>query len=176
MILADQIRDFVDRHYITPARRAGQSTVTITAGDIHRGMSLTSRAPAVCAALKSKALQRQCAMVLIKWDGPPQGMVVHVTYSLEAAVPPVRSAQLEVSAAPGMTVDELAQTRRNLLRLLNAIERRTPEKEGLVSRVTRLSRSGAVPREIAALMKVVAEMRNALAFELGGRHQEVMFL
>ena len=163
MTLADQIREFVERRYVVPARKAGNPTVTITAGDVHREMHLQSRAPAVCGALKSKILQRQCAMVLVSWDGPAQGMAVNVTYSLEggASVGAATNIEHAPSNNSAVTADELVQVRRTLLRLLDALERRTTQAEGLVSKITRLSYAGVIPREVAALMKVVAVMRNA---------------
>ena len=58
MTLADQIREFVERRYVVPARKAGRPTLTVTVGDVHREMHLQSRAPAVCGALRSKILHR----------------------------------------------------------------------------------------------------------------------
>lgn len=167
MTLVDQIREFVERRYVVPARKAGSPTVTITAGDVHREMHLKSRAPAVCAALKSKILQQQCAMVLVSWDGPPQGMAVNVTYSLEVGASPGTSTNTKRTSSnnSAVTADELAQVRRTLLRLLDAVEQRTTQTEGLVRRITRLSHAGIIPREVAALMRVVAEMRNASEYE-----------
>ena len=64
-----------------------------------------------------------------------------------------------------VSADELGRVRRSLLRLLNVVEQRTSSSEGLVGRITRLSRTGTIPREIAALMRVVAEMRNASEYQ-----------
>jgi hypothetical protein len=64
-----------------------------------------------------------------------------------------------------VSADELARVRRSLLRLLDAVEHGRSSSEGLVGRATRLSRAGIIPREIAALMRVVAEMRNASEYQ-----------
>jgi hypothetical protein len=64
-----------------------------------------------------------------------------------------------------VSADELGRVRRSLLRLLDVVGQRTSSSEGLVGRITRLSRTGTIPREIAALMKVVAEMRNASEYQ-----------
>ena len=39
------------------------------------------------------------------------------------------------------------------------------QQEGVGARINRLSRSGRIPREIAALMRAVAEMRNASEYQ-----------
>ncbi len=64
-----------------------------------------------------------------------------------------------------VTADELARWRRRLVRLLDALDQQQEEREGVVARISRLSRATRIPREIAALMKVVAEMRNASEYQ-----------
>lgn len=64
-----------------------------------------------------------------------------------------------------VTADELAKLRRSLVRILNALDESHQEREGVVARISRLSRAGRIPRETAALMKVVAEMRNVSEYE-----------
>ena len=51
---ADEIREFVNRHYFEPARARGESKVVITSGQVHRDMKLSSRMPSVCGALRSQ--------------------------------------------------------------------------------------------------------------------------
>jgi len=63
-----------------------------------------------------------------------------------------------------VTADELSRVRRALLRLLDAIEG-TRQSEGPARRIRHLTQTGAIPREVAALMVVVTEMRNASEYE-----------
>ena len=46
MTLADRIREFVNEHYVQPARKRGNQTFIIRAGDVHDDMGLDSRLPA----------------------------------------------------------------------------------------------------------------------------------
>jgi hypothetical protein len=64
-----------------------------------------------------------------------------------------------------VTAEELGRWRRRLVRLLAALDGGGSEKQGVVARVGWLSRSGRIPREIAALMNVIAEMRNASEYQ-----------
>lgn len=52
--LADRIRHFVYQQYIEPARGAGRMDIMVRTGDIHAGMRLVGRMPAVCSALGRK--------------------------------------------------------------------------------------------------------------------------
>ncbi len=61
--------------------------------------------------------------------------------------------------------DELSRWRRRIVRLLDALDPYTQGEEGLAGRISRLSRSGRIPRETAALMKAVTEMRNVSEYE-----------
>ncbi|MCY3810549.1 MAG: hypothetical protein OXH15_01980 [Gammaproteobacteria bacterium] len=86
--------------------------MTIRAGDLHRKLGLTGRAPAVCSALGSKIFARLAGVVLIDRVGPRQSTTTQFRYSLEpdaddmvaypvraAAEPPdaVKSAGIDVS-------------------------------------------------------------------------------
>jgi hypothetical protein len=59
---------------------------------------------------------------------------------------------------------ELAEWRRSLIRMLNAIEGegqpQAPANEGLAARIDRLRRGGRIPPDVAAFMRTVTEMRN----------------
>ena len=82
MTLADEIRDFVQQNYIEPARRRGDSEITIRAGDIHRDMQLESRMPAVCGAIGTKKFEEECEVRLIRRRGPTQGANVYFTFEI----------------------------------------------------------------------------------------------
>lgn len=56
MGLADEIREYVLVNYIEPARRWGESTVTVRAGDVHKAMGSKDRMPAVAGALGATSL------------------------------------------------------------------------------------------------------------------------
>jgi hypothetical protein len=47
IVTSQQIRDFVRREYIEPARRLNQRTVTIKAGEVHKRVRLQNRVPFV---------------------------------------------------------------------------------------------------------------------------------
>jgi len=64
-----------------------------------------------------------------------------------------------------VTADDLTRWRSALVRLLKAIDPVQEQQEGVGALINRLSRSGRIPREIAALMRAVAEMRNASEYQ-----------
>jgi hypothetical protein len=71
--LADLIRDYVMYAIIVPARNAGQSQVTVRAGDVHEAMHLENRMPAVCGALDAEKFLDLAQVYLIARSGPRQG-------------------------------------------------------------------------------------------------------
>ncbi len=79
---ADDIRDFAFREFIEPARRQGERTVTIRAGDIHKDMGLYDRMPAICSALGSKKFENQYNVKRLKVDGPIQGANALFTFEI----------------------------------------------------------------------------------------------
>jgi Holliday junction resolvase-like predicted endonuclease len=56
--LADQIREFVVKHFIEPGIQRGEKELRIKAGDVARAMNLTGRMPAICSALRSSEMRR----------------------------------------------------------------------------------------------------------------------
>lgn len=84
---------------------------------------------------------------------------------LEMSVPhqatgPQAGAQRTVSA------DDLSQWRRTLLQILSAIDAGTvAQGENVAFRIGRLAREGKIPREVAALMRTITEMRNTTEYE-----------
>lgn len=76
----------------------------------------------------------------------------------------------KVAPAPEIapiTATDLADLRRELLRLLDAIDQgvERPPSEGVGARISRLSHQDVVPREVAACMRVITEMRNAVEYK-----------
>jgi 5-methylcytosine-specific restriction enzyme B len=83
--LAEQIRIYVNRAFIEPARRAGRTEVTIVAGEVHRDMKLRSRMPAVCAALDAGKFEDEFGVVLSSRSGPRQSSTTTWRFSLRRA-------------------------------------------------------------------------------------------
>lgn len=82
MGLADEIREYVLVNYIEPARKRGESTVTVRAGDVHQAMGLKDRMPAVTGALGTIKFQSYANVRLICREGPHQGANLHLTYEV----------------------------------------------------------------------------------------------
>ena len=54
MNVADQIHEYAYTHYILPARDAKRKNVTITAGEVHRALELSTQVSRVCNALMAR--------------------------------------------------------------------------------------------------------------------------
>lgn len=63
---AEDIRNYVQRKNIEPARQRGEKRVTIRAGDIHDEMNLSNRQPLVCDTLSGRKLEELCRVRLIE--------------------------------------------------------------------------------------------------------------
>ncbi len=82
MIQADRIRQHALTRHVEPARRAGQDTVTITAGDASREMGLDNRVPAVCSALGSQKFQDCAGVQLLERRGPWQSTTTEFIFAI----------------------------------------------------------------------------------------------
>jgi hypothetical protein len=82
---ADQVREHARQVYIEPARRRGDSTVRIVAGDVQKAVRLVHRTALVCQALRSHKFIEENHLALQKWDGPPSGMSTTVTFTYRLA-------------------------------------------------------------------------------------------
>ena len=82
MILADRIRKHVLDTRITPARKRGQTSVRIVAGEIHSEMGLENRMPAVCGALDADKFLSYAKVILVKRSGPRQGATAEWVFEL----------------------------------------------------------------------------------------------
>lgn len=89
---SDSIRNYVISTYIGPARSRRESTVTVVAGEVHKGLGLRSRVPLVCNAMRSRALLAEAGVRIVDDAGPPSGLstTVAITYEL---LPPIRRAE-----------------------------------------------------------------------------------
>jgi hypothetical protein len=81
MNLADQVKEFARNQYIEPARRRGEATVRIVAGDVHRALRFMNRVPTVCTALRSARFLEDNGLILEKREGPPSGLGTKVAYT-----------------------------------------------------------------------------------------------
>jgi len=82
MATSDLIREFVNRHYIEPARKAGRREVSIVSGDIHSRMKLTSRKPQVCGALGANRFETDYRVKLLRREGPQNGATLEFTFDV----------------------------------------------------------------------------------------------
>ena len=65
-----------------------------------------------------------------------------------------------------VSADDLSQYRRLLLRILASIDAGPGQQgESVAFRIGRLARQGKIPREVAALMRTITEMRNTTEYE-----------
>jgi hypothetical protein len=112
----------------------------------------------------------QCGCIPSNWPRhkfwiPESSRVSVLTECAENALPPV-------------SADELARWRRVLIHLVEQLESpRAQQQAGLKSRIGQLSRNGALPREVASMMGLVAEMRNVAEYEsklLSGSESEAV--
>lgn len=79
---ADQVRDYALRQYILPARAAGQPTVTILAGPIHKALGFRNRMPCVCDALGVKKFAEDHRVCLVKRSGPKHGASAEFIFAI----------------------------------------------------------------------------------------------
>ncbi len=95
MTMADTIRSHVVERYLEPARRRGEPTVTVVAGDVHRDLQLVDRAPSVCSALRARKFLKEHNLELVTVDGPraKTSTTTTFTYSLRLAAGVVRPAR-----------------------------------------------------------------------------------
>lgn len=82
-ITADQIRSYVNKAFLEPARRAGQTSFQVTAGDVHADLKLENRMPAICSALDAKKFEDQYRVVLSTRSGPKQSSTSTWRFSIQ---------------------------------------------------------------------------------------------
>jgi hypothetical protein len=81
--LSDQVRDYVYRNYIVPARAIQAGSVTVTAGDVHQALKFDRRRmPLVCAALNAAKFERQYGIRLLQRSGSGHGPTATFTFSV----------------------------------------------------------------------------------------------
>jgi hypothetical protein len=80
--LAERIRRFAFENFVAPMRDAPGAQFRIRAGDVHKGMRLGGRMPAVCGALDSMIFRREYGLELVRRTGPAQGANVEFVFRL----------------------------------------------------------------------------------------------
>jgi 5-methylcytosine-specific restriction protein B len=95
--LSDDIRDFVIAKFLEPARRRGDETVSVRAGDVHREMKFVDRIPAVCAVLRGRPLADKAGVRYLKSDGPENSTTTVFSFDVTAV--------FSVAAAEGLLND-----------------------------------------------------------------------
>jgi hypothetical protein len=108
-----------------------------------------------------------CDCIPSKWDRHDLWVYEkHNIYTIESIV--TKGSKITSAAQPDPTVslNELSDWRRQIVAWVSTLEKGEPAtNEGLAGRIGSLSRAGTIPREIAALMKAVTEMRNAAEYD-----------
>ena len=108
------------------------------------------------------------------WVGQCAEALDRIISRSAASPPPDKEPMLSTRSEPEVqhhprremvTVDDLSHWRRGLLRLLDALDGHSTQREGPTGRINRLSREGRLPREIASCMRLVAEMRNVAEYQ-----------
>jgi hypothetical protein len=79
---AAEVREYLLKNYIEPARAAKAASVQIRAGDIHKALNFHARLPLVCSALTAVSFRRAYNLHLLKVDGPGQSMTTTFTFGL----------------------------------------------------------------------------------------------
>jgi hypothetical protein len=92
--ISADVRLFVKRRYLDPARQRGDMVVRIVAGEVHKALNLKNRVPLVCNALASKEFLETNDVVLEKREGPPSGLSTAAvfTFRLTGAEKPSQDA------------------------------------------------------------------------------------
>ncbi len=82
MATADDVREYVLKTYIKPARQSRERTVSFTALDVHKGMGLQGRMPLVCAAIDANKFLDFASVVLTGREGPKQSSTVRWVFDV----------------------------------------------------------------------------------------------
>ncbi len=89
--------------------------------------------------------------------------IKYISDCREKATQPSKNAYTDnpVSSGSTITPTQLGDWRRAIIQLLNRIDSGSrTDREGVASRISRLSREGVLPREVAPMMHTITEMRN----------------
>ena len=79
---ADEIRAYVVKIYIAPARIAGESEVSFTSGSIHKALKYDRRYRAVCSAIDAEVFEKENRLTRLNRSDQKEGAHVTWTFSL----------------------------------------------------------------------------------------------
>ena len=79
---ADEIRDYVLEHYISPARERGDSSVSVIVGPLNNEMGLNMAWPNICQALEGRKFQELADVPPPLAEGPKQSTTRKLTFIL----------------------------------------------------------------------------------------------
>jgi len=79
---ADRIRQFIIKQYVVPARRRGEKTITVRAGDVHAKMKLRRQHANVCQVMKGDKFRHLANVKLKSFKGTKAGANAYFTYQL----------------------------------------------------------------------------------------------
>ena len=96
---ADRIRLFTFATVIAPARDAGQQTVTVRAGDLHKEMGLQNRYASVVNALRGRKFAALANVTIVRQEGARVGASTEFTFALSDAA----TAEPQTPTAPPAT-------------------------------------------------------------------------
>lgn len=82
MTCSEEVRRHVVEQDISPARRKGQDSVQVRAGNVHSELHWTGRVPSVCQTLGSRKFQREAGVELVERSRPGPSTTVVFTYRL----------------------------------------------------------------------------------------------
>jgi hypothetical protein len=85
MGLNEEVQKHVRVTYLEPAKRRGESTIRVVAGDIHRDLHWVNRVPSVCTTLTSQKFQRETGLKLLSKETPPSGMGTRAVYTYQVS-------------------------------------------------------------------------------------------
>lgn len=78
--LSRKIAEHVLARYVEPARKGGQTTIEINAGEVHKALGLKNRVASVCTTLESLKFQRESRLFLSRTTGPISGRSTTVSF------------------------------------------------------------------------------------------------
>ena len=86
---SERVREYARREYIDPARKRGDVTVRIVAGEVQKALSIQNRIAQVCDALTNTKFLGENKLILERAEGPPSGTstTMQFTYRLVNANP-----------------------------------------------------------------------------------------
>lgn len=72
MTTANEVREYVLKEFKKPAKMQGETTISFTSSDVHRGMNLKQRYPLVCSVIDAGKFLDFTKVILTKREEPKQ--------------------------------------------------------------------------------------------------------